>query len=160
ARLTTMPSTRRPKLSGFGGSAEGPGTASVTAKSSLCVDRLEPRQHRPRRPLHHLHVDVGQDGLAEGMPHLLVFARAVLRALLRQPAVLAHEILEPVRVAAIGEAEEGVLALQRGGMRSPEARLRALALVPAVGLALDQHAREVAAELQHDESGDLVGGVL
>jgi hypothetical protein len=45
-------------------------------------------------------------------------------------------------------------------MRAPEPRLRALALVPAIGLALDQRACDLAAELEHHECGDLVGGVL
>ncbi len=85
--------------------------------------------------------------------------RAIFEALLGQR--LADELLEGLGIAAVTDAEEVVETLAGSGVHVPVGRpFLARERQPDIGGAFDCGARHLLAELQHEESGNLVGGIL
>src|SRR5262249_54574885 len=155
-----MPVTPRPRP--MPARAQPPAAPfSLPRRGSGSFHLLRPQPARRLHKLHQVGIDERQDGLAEGVADKLILALAVGGARPRQQS-LVREALDRVGRAAIAQTEIIVEALASGAVLVGEPRPLPLLVLrqKRPGGALDGEHREVAAELQHDETGNLIGGVL
>src|SRR5262249_48852273 len=127
-------------------------------------------------PVQRVLIDEGHDGLVEGILQIVEFFLASLRAMLGQEvdarlrrlacpragATAFDEIPECFGIAAIGDAEVVVEALRLRAARIGKiaARPGAIRGFEEKCRAVEQPARVLSAELQHEKTRELVGGVL
>src|SRR6516225_5412570 len=146
-----------------------------SSRSGRRRDRRCERWRHVRKPCRiqdlprHLLIDMGRDFAVKRIGERVVFESAAWRAVWRQISVLG-QIGERHRVGAVGQAHEIIKAFFRLAVVAGKARQLRLhdgirpvigdVHPPSPGAAGDQSPRSLLAELQHDVSRKVVGGIF